>query len=320
MTKVLYIAGFGRSGSTLLGNILGSAEGCFSTGELHMLWQALIRGTGCGCGRRVDECPVWSAVLEELRAAGWRQTFEEVRSWQLAEARIVHTPRLIRMHGALSDGSRLGRYSALLGELYRAIGRVTRSEVIVDSSKSPADLAIGRHLTDVTVSGIHLVRDPRAVAASQRRPAPTLDVHRSDQMHRRNVAASSLRWLVINLLTDRVVRAMARGRASTVRYEDFVSRPREVAHEALSLAGVSVDRLPFSDVRSVRLEANHNVWGNRSRFVTGDVVIRLDDTWRQERGAWRGVVTALTLPLLGRYGYAVDPGVDTKTGSSHSKR
>jgi len=35
MTKVLYIAGWGRSGSTILDNVLGQLDGCFSTGELN---------------------------------------------------------------------------------------------------------------------------------------------------------------------------------------------------------------------------------------------------------------------------------------------
>jgi hypothetical protein len=307
MTKVLYIAGFGRSGSTLLGNILGSAEGCFSTGELHMLWQALIRGTGCGCGRRVEDCPVWSAVLQELRAAGWRQGYEEVRSWQLGVARIAHTPRLIRMNAAPADDSPLGRYSALLGDLYRAIARVTGAGVIVDSSKTPADAAIARHIEGVDIAVIHLVRDPRAVAASQRRSAPTLDVHRSDQMHRRNIAASSLRWLVTNELTSRLVSSMGKEQATTIRYEDFVERPREVALQALSLVGNPPDRLPFVDERIASIAPNHTVWGNRSRFTTGDVPLRADDAWRREQGAWSFVVTALTFPRLGRYGYPLSP-------------
>ena len=37
--RVLYILGWGRSGSTVLGNILGEVDGFFCAGELHYLWE-----------------------------------------------------------------------------------------------------------------------------------------------------------------------------------------------------------------------------------------------------------------------------------------
>src|SRR5918995_1530890 len=49
--KVLYVAGLGRSGSTILANTLGQVEGFFSGGELNFIWKhALIENRLCGCG------------------------------------------------------------------------------------------------------------------------------------------------------------------------------------------------------------------------------------------------------------------------------
>lgn len=43
---VLYISGWCRNGSTLIGNLLNEIEGYFHTGELHYLWRnALGAGT-----------------------------------------------------------------------------------------------------------------------------------------------------------------------------------------------------------------------------------------------------------------------------------
>ena len=42
-TVVLYIAGTGRSGSTVLANILGEVEGVFTAGEVRYLWQRGLR-------------------------------------------------------------------------------------------------------------------------------------------------------------------------------------------------------------------------------------------------------------------------------------
>ena len=55
--KVLYIGGFGRSGSTLVERILGQLPGFCSAGEIVFLWQrGLIDGQLCGCGVPVPEC------------------------------------------------------------------------------------------------------------------------------------------------------------------------------------------------------------------------------------------------------------------------
>ena len=71
MTTVLYIAGTGRSGSTVLAAILGEVEGVFAAGEVRYLWQrGLVEGRLCGCGVPVAECPLWSAVLATVEASG----------------------------------------------------------------------------------------------------------------------------------------------------------------------------------------------------------------------------------------------------------
>ena len=62
--------------------------------------------------------------------------------------------------------------------------------------------------------------------------------------------------------------------------------------------------LPLRDDTTIVLGANHTVWGNRSRFITGPVTLRMDRRWEDElpRSVSAGV-TALTLPGLAKYGY-----------------
>jgi hypothetical protein len=308
--EVLYIAGFGRSGSTLLGNVLGAYDGVFSTGELHLLWQALIRDTGCGCGARVAGCEVWSRVLDDLRTSGaWDGDPQTVRRWQLAEARVAHTRRILRVTQAEgtapSTRPDLDRYRALLGALYEAIARVTGAGAIVESSKTPADAAALLGVEGIHPRLVHLVRDPRAVAFSQGRRKPTLDPHRGDEsMHRRGVIESSARWVSVNLLTERVRRRYGEGRWAFLPYERFAAEPQGAAEALLRLAGGPTGQAPFTAPRVVHLGANHNVWGNRSRFATGPTEIRADEAWREGFPARdRRIVTALCLPWLGRYGY-----------------
>ncbi len=302
--RVLYVAGFGRSGSTLLGNVLGSVDGWFSTGELHLLWAALLRGSGCGCGERVDRCEVWSEVLRRIARDSVAPDPATVRRWQLAEVRLVHTPRLLRI-GSRSESGRtvLDRYADVLGDVYRSIADVTGATVIVDSSKTAADAAILQRVRGIEPSILQLVRDPRAVAFSHAKVRPTLDPHRAEQMHRRGTVESSVRWVGVNALV-REVRRRAPGPTALLRYEDLVARPRDALPPLLALAGDPEGRIPFVDERTVRMGPNHTVWGNRSRFSVGDVEILPDERWRDEISTVAAATaTVLTLPWLSRYGY-----------------
>jgi len=308
--RVLYVAGFGRSGSTLLGNTLGSIDGFFSTGELHLLWVALSQGSGCACGEPVARCLVWAEVLARLATIrGMAPSPEEARSWQLAEARVVHTPRILRLDDRSESGRpTLDRYVTLLGDLYRAISDVTGARVIVDSSKTPSDAALLSRVPGVDPRLLQLVRDPRAVAFSQGRARPTLDAHRQGQMHRRGILESAARWVSVNRLTERLRRRDPQ-RSDLLRYEDFVAEPRSSITRLATLAGVAEAVLPFVDDRTVRLREHHTVWGNRSRFASGDVTLRSDEAWRTEAsGSLLAGTTALTAPWLRRYGYPFRPG------------
>jgi hypothetical protein len=62
-TRVAYIAGAGRSGSTLLAMLLGALPGCVSIGELRHMWRRGIQlNQRCGCGEPFWDCPFWSDV------------------------------------------------------------------------------------------------------------------------------------------------------------------------------------------------------------------------------------------------------------------
>ena len=63
--KVLFLAGKGRSGGTLLASLLGQLPGFFNIGELNRLWDwGLVSNFKCGCGLPVQECPTWHAILD----------------------------------------------------------------------------------------------------------------------------------------------------------------------------------------------------------------------------------------------------------------
>ena len=68
---VLFIAGTGRSGSTLLERALGVMPGYVNVGELVDLFRRVAaEDERCGCGERFSTCPFWREVGERLLWGG----------------------------------------------------------------------------------------------------------------------------------------------------------------------------------------------------------------------------------------------------------
>src|SRR5215510_10620705 len=85
--KIIYVVGTGRSGSTLLGRILGEASGFVHVGELQFFWKRGIMGAGpCSCGLAIPNCDHWQSVLhtafpskEEIDPSVMHQTVLKAR-------------------------------------------------------------------------------------------------------------------------------------------------------------------------------------------------------------------------------------------------
>src|SRR5512139_803541 len=76
--RVVYIAGVGRSGSTVLDSVLGNHPLIQSVGELSRLANdAWIQNFYCSCGKRSKECPFWVEVYEACFAADGNVSVEE---------------------------------------------------------------------------------------------------------------------------------------------------------------------------------------------------------------------------------------------------
>lgn len=300
--KVLFILGTTRCGSTILENVLGSVPGFFAAGEVHMLWRGTARGYKCGCTAPIASCPIWTRILD---AAGSPADPLEVDRWQRDDVRMLHAPRLLRIREWPRTGRpSLDRYVGLLRKLYPEIARLGEAKVVVDSSKTPSAAVILSHLDEVELFVVHLVRDPRGVAYSWRRGHPAGLGAQGSRDYRPGPVRTTGRWISTNLLGDALRRRMPEHRTMLLRYEDFVANPEASVRRITRLVQEEPEALPFVSERVAHMEPNHCVSGNRSRFSRGEVELKLDDEWRSVSGASRSLVTALSLPWLGRYGYA----------------
>jgi Sulfotransferase family len=300
--RVLYITGWCRSGSTVLGNLLNELPDAVHVGELHYLWHngVLRSGTNstCGCGEELTDCPLWTKVLSRV-AGDWPDRAGELATQMVRGQRSLLRTRHAGARLAEATGRRATPAAVVstvdsMVELYRAIGAVTGRTVVVDSSKYPAEAAALAGRADLDTRVLHLVRDPRATAYSWLRAKgyiPAMSVRRSGAY-----------WTASNAASDRVGAAFP-DRYLRLRYEDFAARPAAAVAQVMRFAGLAGAE-PVDAAGVAVLGVNHTVTGNPDRLARGTVRIRPDDAWRHALPAREAVLaTVLALPLLRRYGY-----------------
>lgn len=295
--KIVYIAGWLRSGSTIIGSVLGEVPGFFHVGELHFLWKnAAGRGanTLCGCGRALIECPLWSAILPLRRPPGMSAEAhaDAVIRRQRACVRTRHTWRVLA-RGLWCDEIR--EHAALMTRTYQAVAEQTGARVIVDSTKIPAEAALLSHLETLDAYYVHLVRDPRAIAQSFREA--------KQYVSPMSAVRSTAYWHGFNTACRALTRRQP-ARSLFLRYEEFAADPAAAVDAVLRLCGADVSANPVRD-KIIELHVNHTVTGNPDRFLVGATPIRdADDSWRATLPR-RSRLAAETLswPLIQRYGY-----------------
>lgn len=301
--KVLYIAGWDRSGSTILNQVLGQLAGFFSVGEVVDLWdlgpQAL-----CGCGCVLEDCPTWRHIFFEAFGVGPEQfDFHASANLRRRCVRSRHMcllpSSLLRQYAKMP----LTPYLDLQGKLYKAACKASGAAVIVDSSKHPAYAYALGLLDFIELYIVHLVRDPRGCAYSWtvRREHPHPWIERLPSL---GTIKSAFHWNFANTATRLVFHGIEK-RYLMVRYEDFVTQPRDVVLSILDLVGEHDSELPFLSQHSVMLKPVHGVSGSRARFRTGMVELKLDEKWKTAMDKKHKLVVAVfTAPTLNRYGYS----------------
>ena len=301
---VLHVAGAGRSGSTLLGALLGQVDGFFNVGELGYMWdRGLTRNGTCGCGVEVRTCAVWSAVLDLAFDSPDATLINILRQNHEAAIRGRDVQALhLTGHLRRTTLRRIGLYPALLERVYQAVAEVTGCRVVVDTTKPVTYGHILEQLPSLDLRVAHLVRDPRAVAWSWSR-VKTGAESGADAMVTRQALTSALLWRAGNGATARLWER-AGDRYLAVRYEDLVTDPGRWLRMIVRLADQREPGLPLADERTALLSPTHTVAGNVDRHRTGRVELRLDDEWaRSMPRPQRRLVAAATFPMRLRYGY-----------------
>lgn len=244
---LLYIGGYGRSGSTLVDCFLSSTPLLVGVGEASRFFSEIRNGGFCACGKAIPSCDFWGPFVS-------RYTTSDLLSLEIITSRVegcwrYSTPtdlveyrrfwsnlfEYVSQGGALGvvDSSKTTRYTV---KRFSNIAPIFQSSVFVFLYKSPADLLVSLRKG----SNTHL-------SGKEGRP-----------YSKRFFLRSLCGWFVGCL---GAVRAAFRSDGGVIiaNYRDFCESPHLLL-DSISALGVSLE----VDAPS-HLSPGHGIAGNRMR-------------------------------------------------------
>ncbi len=301
--RLVYVAGYGRSGSTLLDMLLSGHPEVFGVGEVNTFLAEEAAGGSCSCGESLRQCVIWQQVIDRLKADvdGFGSP-ELIAAMYAAEAASGVAVNAAERRARNREAGRLWR------TFYTELAHASGCSIIVDSSKTarfcvrrPLRLAVDAGL-DVRI--IHLVRDPRAVIYSERRRGNNA---RLESGVGGNGLGGVLRpvtgWLMANSAVEVYRGWMLPGvPVKRVRYEDLVTDPAQSLTEIADFVGVAAEPMLTALNSDSGIDAGHGVGGNRLRR-SGQVKLRFDEAWRHQADRMVKSAGLLATPMAAKYGY-----------------
>lgn len=264
----VYITTLPRSGSTLLGMILGSHSRICHIGESSYWGKLHPINVRCSCGK--IECNFLLRVHREITG------FSEICSIYKACSIIDKIEEPEKVYHALSlpsnsfpectDAKKLDEELALsvkgLEHLANAFRLISGKKIIVDNTKAirMAERLVTRNDWKVLL----LTRDPRGLANSTKKSGIRKNVPRALQM--KIPVHIDFAKRALNLLEEKNV--------LWVRYEDICKSPAKAISKICLFIGVDFER----DMLKFKAKSEHTLMGNRMRFDDDELIVE-DLSW-----------------------------------------
>lgn len=256
---IVYIAGYGRSGSTLLDIILGNHSEITSMGEVGNFWSHSTGSMLCTCGTCVCECSIWSDVLRHT--ACYLPTSKRNPQWR---------------GGGKQQNNRVQLYR----ELFSILRTRTNTKWLVDSSKTSYSF-VNRPVwlceeVKENIKLIHIQRSLLAVVGSKKRGN---NKQLRDDIAGTNYLASIravIGWFIANIAALRCGRKLGRDCYLAVSYENLCNQPISEIITILDWLGLDADLEPL--LKKIRGEdkliVSHMIEGNRVARAHKDIMIK----------------------------------------------
>lgn len=310
--SIIYIAGYGRSGSTLLDRILSQHRDVLGSGEICNALTALQAPDQlCSCGAPIGKCSVWQTISERVLAwmneVGLSSTHELGMIQRKMECRKSLVRLLISGKLPALSTNEQNLYNEYQGLLFSTFSRCQKGQkYVVDSSKTAAHTAARPAVLSLSsglpVYVIHLVRDPRSVLRS-RLKGGNRELEKGLATNGRLIGFRTiLGWIQANLSAAAISLLIGRERVCRVRYEDLIEKPHETVERICTFLGVKSESITGALDREFLPEVSHMASGNRMRLKPTRLERKKSET--VVPGYLRWLCTIMCFPLMRRYGYS----------------
>ena len=213
---VLYIAGNGHSGSTLLDIIIGSSADIFSAGELTFITRNSIFKEYCSCKELLNECDIWSSIVKV-----WlEKSSVNLKEYQKLKLKFERNKTTVNaLFNKIRPSHEFKTYCMSTLLLFEAIQKVTGKSVIVDSSKSPQRIAVLNKIVDLKV--VHLCRNARGVLNSAKKSSKK-DIKAGIEIDlpSRRTSKTLLEWFFVNIVTELFCLGVS---SKKIKYKDYIN-------------------------------------------------------------------------------------------------
>jgi hypothetical protein len=295
--KLIYVVGEARSGSTILGLILGNHEKVQNVGEL---WTFLEKETAlktrrtrtCSCRMSIDECHFWVGVKRRFLDYTGEETLNRSAYIQRKNERYGE---IWKEPLGLNSSELRERYYRRACFLFRAIEDISRKEWILDTSKGIKRAFLMNSCPDVDAHYIHLIKDPRGILYSAQK---SYSKHlrrlreRGVPLHKRiltyfNPRAKVLspplfliRWIIKNLITGRL--KYGTRNYCKINYEDLVSNPDAVLGKLERFLDLDLKDIAENLKQGKVFNSGHMISGNHRVYLDRPIKLFPDFKWKRE--------------------------------------
>jgi len=249
MSKIIYIMGTGRSGTTILDVIISNNTGIIGAGEVtHMINSEILSSEICACGKHVTQCDAWGKVCEEFTLEELKDSKALVRSIEAHSSFFLVALNLI-------DKRKLARYKEINERLFKSICN-GRAEIIVDSSKYAARALLLAKLFPERVQVVSLTRSAEGIINAFRK---------EDMEQPSKTLVATFLYYIYALTCFFICRIILKNKVIEIQYEKLAADPVSSIYQIEKASGISLrESIELLDNDDYLL-SSHIVVGNRLR-------------------------------------------------------
>lgn len=265
MNKIIYIAGDGRSGSTLLELILSNDPCTISIGEAYRFWFRYYEGEStCGCSENISDCEFWDAIHKDLSTI---KGYDPRLIWNQIQYLLKFKNRH-RIKTILHQ-EEYKLLKTVVIRFYSKVYELANVTYIIDNSKSTGWLLILFELIPNELVIIHLERNLEAVANSWKSRVKLPEYsNKTVWMPRKSIWTSMKTWLKIKYTMRYFKKSI---NYNFLSYESFINNPNVFITEMMTKLNLSID------FNNLSYPYNHSIGGNPMRN-NGNEILKISKT------------------------------------------